>query len=780
MIHHSSPSSCSSIIDALPKNAKSLLLSQVIGPITIVGFLALVSLCQAASAQTNEWEWMKGNEPSMCLPMSYGGCTGVGELGVYGTLGVPAAGNTPGGRSSPVTWTDKNDNLWLFSGDGFDSAGNNAFLNDLWEYSPSNNEWAWMGGSSTIGSAGGWSGVYGTLGVLAAANIPGSRSGAVSWTDGSGNFWLFGGQGQDSVGNTGNLNDLWMFNLSTKEWAWMGGSSTVTPGLGLPGVYGNLGIAAIGNIPGGREMATGWIDSSGNFWLFGGTGIDSEYRNGTLNDLWKFNPSNKEWAWMAGSKTQLGDGGQGVYGTLGVPAAGNTPASRSGAVGWTDKIGNFWLFGGHGVGSPGGAGSFNDLWEFNPALGTNGEWAWIGPPSNQGFPVYGALGVAAVENFPGARYLPVSWTDSKGNLWLFGGTGTDATDEVGYLNDLWQFNPSTNEWTWMGGSSKVDTSEDAPGVYGTVGVAAATDIPIGRRSSVGWTDSAGNFWLFGGSDIAAFNQNSFYELNDLWRYQPPLSTSPATARPTFSVGPGNYTTTQSVTISDATAGATIYYSTNATEPGVAPVWTIYSGALAVSSSETISAVAIANDYSFSPVASATYSLNFPTFTLLLTGSASLYASSGGQTTTTLAILPQNGFSSPVTFACSGLPSGASCAFSPATVTPSLYGSTATLTITGETLALNSKSSPLFSGTVVAFSLCIFGWRKRRGLKLVLLIAVAAGGMALLSGCGGGAGGSGTGGGGGGSSSVTPVASTITITATSGSLMQTTTVSLIVD
>ena len=38
-------------------------------------------------------------------------------------------------------------------------------------------------------------GVYGTLGVPAAPNIPGGRTNAVSWTDNSGNFWLFGGQG---------------------------------------------------------------------------------------------------------------------------------------------------------------------------------------------------------------------------------------------------------------------------------------------------------------------------------------------------------------------------------------------------------------------------------------------------------------------------------------------------------------------------------------------------------------------------------------------------------
>jgi hypothetical protein len=39
-----------------------------------------------------------------------------------------------------------------------------------------------------------WSGVPGTLGTAAAANVPGSRQNSVSWKDGSGNLWLFGGE----------------------------------------------------------------------------------------------------------------------------------------------------------------------------------------------------------------------------------------------------------------------------------------------------------------------------------------------------------------------------------------------------------------------------------------------------------------------------------------------------------------------------------------------------------------------------------------------------------
>ena len=37
------------------------------------------------------------------------------------------------------------------------------------------------------------------MGVPASTNIPGARKGAVTWVDGVGNFWLFGGCGYDSV-----------------------------------------------------------------------------------------------------------------------------------------------------------------------------------------------------------------------------------------------------------------------------------------------------------------------------------------------------------------------------------------------------------------------------------------------------------------------------------------------------------------------------------------------------------------------------------------------------
>jgi hypothetical protein len=77
-------------------------------------------------------------------------------------------------------------------------------------------DWTWMGGSSVVGFNDGQPGVYGSLGTPAPANVPGGREQSVTWSDGSGGVWLFGGFGFDSAGMDGQLNDLWKFD---RPWA---------------------------------------------------------------------------------------------------------------------------------------------------------------------------------------------------------------------------------------------------------------------------------------------------------------------------------------------------------------------------------------------------------------------------------------------------------------------------------------------------------------------------------------------------------------------------------
>jgi glycosidase len=85
--------------------------------------------------------------------------------------------------------------------------------------------------------------------------------------------------------------------------------------------------------------------------------------------------------------------------------------------------------------------------------------------------------------------------------------------------------------------------------------------------------------------------------------------SPQAAAPAFSVSAGTYTTLQSVAITDATAGATIYYTTDGTTPTTSS--TAYSVPVPIAVTTTLEALAVDTDYANSNVTSATYSINLP-------------------------------------------------------------------------------------------------------------------------------------------------------------------------
>ncbi|HEX4025285.1 MAG TPA: kelch repeat-containing protein [Steroidobacteraceae bacterium] len=449
-----------------PPAGTSCQLLNAAGTVTVSAITNVMVVC-------GQWTWQ-------------GGANTTGAAGVYGTRGMASAGNSPGARAAAAAWIDLAGDLWLFGGNG--TAGD---LNDLWEY-VTGTGWTWVGGADTAGA----SGTYGTLGMADPGNAPGARESAASSIDASGNLWLFGGIGYDSVGTRGSLNDLWEYDAGAKQWIWVSGSATAwasgsTPPTGAPAA---------------RSGAVSWIDGSGNLWLFGGTGTD-----GLLNDLWEFVPgtgSGSGWTFVSGSQA---DNANGIYGTQGTAAVGNAPGGRSQAVSWIDTSGNLWLFGGSGYGSIGAAGLLNDLWEFDP--GTT-QWTWVGGSQTvNSAGVYGTqTATANAPKVPGGRYGAAAATDAAGNLWLFGGTGYDSARKQGALNDLWQYNLAAGQWIWMSGSQ----TTGATGNYGSQGVAAVTNTPGERAAPVAWMDVSGDFWLFGGQGWAAAKSTGM--LSDLWEF----------------------------------------------------------------------------------------------------------------------------------------------------------------------------------------------------------------------------------------------------------------------
>ncbi|MGA2553465.1 MAG: carboxypeptidase-like regulatory domain-containing protein [Smithella sp.] len=430
-----------------------------------------------------EWTWVSGSKTS-------------NQTGSYVIKGTPDAGNIPGARASSVSWKDSSDNLWLFGGFGYDSAGNVDLLNDLWKFdSVVSKTWTWVSGSKTSNQPGS----YVTKGTADPGNVPGARSSSVSWIDSGGNLWLFEGWGYDSAGNVGLLNDLWKFDGA--NWTWVTGSKTSNQ----PGSYVTKGTADPGNVPGARSSSVSWKGSGSNLWLFGGWGYDSAGNVGLLNDLWKFDGAN--WTWVSGSKTY---GQVGSYVTKGTANAGNVPGARSSSVSWIDSSGNFWLFGGWGYDSAGDVGLLNDLWKFDSVVSKT--WTWVSGSNtyNQAGSAV-AVGVPDAGNIPGARQYSISWIDSSGNLWLFGGIGYDFAGNVNLLNDLWKFDSVVSKtWTWVSGYGQA-------GSYGTKGTADPGNIPGARERAVSWIDSSGSLWLFGGYDYDSATNDGGY-LNDLWSY----------------------------------------------------------------------------------------------------------------------------------------------------------------------------------------------------------------------------------------------------------------------
>ena len=450
------------------------------------------------------WTWLGGSKIS-------------NATGVLGTQGTPGPLNIPGARAGSVTWSGSG-GLWLFGGYGNAGAGpdtgmSTGYLSDLWKYDSAKGLWTWMNGSNASNHVGMYSNPKGSAG-----GSPGGRNYAVSWTDSAGAVWLFGGAGCDSSvcsvnANTVDLNDLWKYDPKSNGWTWMSGSASGN----APGTYGTLGVSATGNSPGAREGASSWYDSaSGLLWLFGGYGYDktgSTNKLIELNDLWSFDPKSSQWTWVAGSDT---GGASGIYPATSTPSG--YPGARRFASAWV-SAGMFWLFGGSGYGANGTAAP-NDLWRFDPKALPGSQWTFVsgstmGPVAGN----YGSLKMGTNTTFPGSRDQAVAWTDSLGSIWIFGGDGYDSTGigsgSLGSLNDLWRYDASTNVWTWVSGSNMIN----APGQYGVLGVANASNSPGGRQLASAWVDSSTNtLWLFGGYGYDSLTGTSagLHLLNDLW------------------------------------------------------------------------------------------------------------------------------------------------------------------------------------------------------------------------------------------------------------------------
>jgi uncharacterized protein (TIGR03118 family) len=225
------------------------------------------------------------------------------------------------------------------------------------------------------------------------------------------------------------------------------------------------------------------------------------------------------------------------------------------------------------------------------------------------------------------------------------------------------------------------------------------------------------------------------------------------------------------------------------------LWELLPGGTAVTGATTVSAGDPSTVYFtsgltgemhglFAGIANGTIAGSTPTFGFSASAGAATITA-GGSTQATISVAPANGFSGAVTLACSGLPTGATCMFSPAqlTVSPTAAG-TATVTIQTtmgmanlETQHHRNFAAGITSALLLPFASILIFRRRKSGyaansLRLlgVMLVFLATSGFIL--GCSGSSMTA--------AQSATPAGtSTVTMTATSGAIMQQTSMALTV-
>ncbi|MCU1223822.1 MAG: repeat containing protein [Edaphobacter sp.] len=242
-----------------------------------------------------------------------------------------------------------------------------------------------------------------------------------------------------------------------------------------------------------------------------------------------------------------------------------------------------------------------------------------------------------------------------------------------------------------------------------------------------------------------------------------VSATTGTPTGTVSFYDGATTLLNTATLSGGSAS----YATTSLAVGVHTLTAVYNGDANFTTSRTASAT--------------TVTVVAPDFSLNLSGGQSQTVTAGSAATYSFAVAPTSGvYPGAVSFSASGLPTGATATFSPASISSADGAKTVTLTIqTSATAAL--QHAPMPGSRMVPISLALLllpvlgsGRMRRRGrgmgrlLCLMLLGGVAA--TSMLIGCGGS------------NSSTNPPAKTtksypITVTATSGGVQHAASVTL---
>jgi hypothetical protein len=203
-----------------------------------------------------------------------------------------------------------------------------------------------------------------------------------------------------------------------------------------------------------------------------------------------------------------------------------------------------------------------------------------------------------------------------------------------------------------------------------------------------------------------------------------------------------------------TSGASATLSATSATTNASGLATVTATANGIAGSYNITA-AVANTTS-----TATFALTNSDFNIAA-ASSTVSVGRGSSTTDVITLTALGGFNGTVNFTCSGLPSGTTCTFSPAQLTPTAATASTTMTITNSQTA--SMRWPAGGVGLLACAMAVFLPRRRKHLSGLMVLCVV--GALTCAGCGG-------------SSPIQKgTTATVTVAGSSGTLQRTTTITL---
>jgi hypothetical protein len=331
-----------------------------------------------------------------------------------------------------------------------------------------------------------------------------------------------------------------------------------------------------------------------------------------------------------------------------------------------------------------------------------------------------------------------------------------------------QVTPATQTVTITNPAGTSASSPDAINVGATVVLAAtsssggAVTFSIDASSTAGagsiGSDGVTLTALTPGSIVIDANQTGSDDYGAATQVQAFITVNPlgTVATPAISPASGDVLSTgtggsDTVTITDSTTGAVIWYTTDGTNPLTSETATQYTApfTLTTAGSATVNAAATLAGYTSSAVATSTYTVTAtpPAFTASSSGGGSssspIVITGSTPGTTTLTVTPAGGFDQQISFSCAASTGiTVSCSFSPTTITPTGNDTAIPVTVTiskgSGSAALQHGSNPFLPGGVsfAVLVLGVLGLKKRRSLLLAVVLIAGAIGVMQLTACGG--------------------------------------------